>query len=245
MKEFALCEALNLGYFLETIDEKELEQGLRVLRVACDDAAFAKAPINTEAIEKLAAEQAGRINSQSDFTVELAKIKPKSLKARLGLLVTRSEPKFGRKKKGDEIEFAFSYYLYLLKQRAFPRIKVNANTGKGNTLRLAANLNKWRIVRKANLTAETDESLSRIASLRSATNRKLMQLLDLNIPEAGRKSFSNLTKLMELVSGENAELLLDAGFEASGFPPFISIDQVNRIYPHYKVPKPKGRRRKG
>jgi hypothetical protein len=245
LKEFALCEALNLGYSLETTDEKELEQGLRVLRMACDDAAFAKAPINAEAIEKLAAEQANRISSLPDFAAELAKIKPKSLKVRLSPLVTRSEPKFGRKKKGDEVEFAFSYYLYLLKQRAFPKTAFKENATKGESLRLAANLNKWRIVRKANLAAETDESLSRVASLRSATNRKLMQLLDLNIPEAGRKSFSNLTKIMELVSGENAELLLDAGFEASGFPPFISIDQVNRIYPHYKVPKPKGRRRKG
>ncbi len=245
MKEFALCEALNLGYSLETTDEKELEQGLRVLRAACDNAAFAKAPINAEAIEKLAAEQAKRISSQADFAVELAKIKPKSLKARLSSLVTRSEPKFGRKKKGDEVEFAFSYYLYLLKRRAFPKAAFKENAAKGNSLRLAANLNKWRIVRKANLTVEYDEALSRIASLRESASRKLMQLLGLDVPEAGRKSFSNLSKIMELASGENAELLLDAGFEASGFPPFISIDQVNRIYPHYKVPKPKGRRRKG
>lgn len=244
MKEFALCEALNLGYSLETADERELEQGLRVLREACDQAAFAKAPINARAIEKMAAEQAERISSPAGLAIELSKLKPKSLKAQLDPLVTRSEPKLGKKKKGDETEFAVSYYLHLLKQRAFQKPQFKANAPKGKSLRLIADLNGWRIVRKADLNAESDEALSRIASLRDAAGRKLMKLRGVEARENNKKSFSNLQKIAESLSGENAESMLDAEFEASGFPPFISIDQVNRVYPHYKVPKPKGRRRR-
>ncbi|MFA4946282.1 MAG: hypothetical protein WC607_01935 [Candidatus Micrarchaeia archaeon] len=248
----ALCEAETPGYVyrFEAFDENQLGEGLLALRAVATHQGFERAPIDRKAIEALARTASGKIKTLDDLKACLAGIKPNALKQELAGCVTRVDDPLGRKK-GDEVDFAFSYYLHLLKQGVYPLRLPPGSQGKKGLVRLASNLDKWVVIKKINLGAGDDEAVAGAASMRDAISRKLFKLrgiaADAWLAQFNRKSFAGLSKVIDSLperDGVNGELLLDAGFEANGFPTFISIEQSNGVYPYLKVPKPRGRQRK-
>lgn len=171
--------------------------------------------------------------------------------------------------KGEPVEIAFSAYLGELFDKTFPQEKVSWQK-KGSSpreIRLVANYAGWMAVKKVNLAvAEKKEVVAGCASIFATTKTKLCAILHPDFqafrdaflakyPE--RKSFSRLTEVLSAAEKELPKISAMAGgdklleqrlqklffyacFERAGFTPFVSTDQVSRIWPELKIPKPKG-----
>ena len=184
------------------------------------------------------------MKSFGEMLGELDSVKPRSLKASLAPYA--EEPK-GYSGKGDFRDFAVAYYLYCRFSPAFD-ITVPREKSSCNGALLAANTGGWRVVKRAN-TGEKEEAMAGLVGIFHSSVRKLAELNGVGGEELvkkhfKRKSFSSLKPFLEEVSGfdsEKRECLALKGFEAAGAAPFISIETVNKCYPKFKIPKPRGR----
>ena len=171
--------------------------------------------------------------------------------------------------KGEPVEIAFSAYLAELFDKTFSQEKISWQKA-GSTpreVRLVANYAGWMAVKKVNLAvAEKKEVVAGCASIFAATKTKLSSILHKDFaafletflakyPE--RKSFSRLCEILlaaekelpkisslaggdKLLENRLQKLFYYSCFERAGFAPFVSTDQVSRIWPELKIPKPKG-----
>lgn len=256
MKEFCLVEAFlpGVAYKYETENGQEgLEGALEKLRGLLTQRAFDYAPINRGDVEHLTQRQANKIRSLDDFKRALSELKPNPLRRELAPFTHTVEDPLG-KKKGDERDFAVSCYLAALKRRVFEPALPQSNTKpQKHFIRLAANTGGWVVVKKIVFEgAKKEEILAGMASMRAAVQRKLLQMngvageADAFATKFKRASFANLPLVIDSLptDAKKADLLLDAGFEFNGFPPFVAVQTVNEVYPALKIPKPKGRMKK-
>lgn len=253
--EFALFECFldDVSFRFEAKNEAGLQGLLEAARNVCSLKAFDFAPINQQGIQSLAKEKPKNLN---ELACALEKIKPLKLKRELEPFVERRELDEVRasKKKGDETDFAFSYYLFLLKQGVFPTRLPSNNAAKQKPfLRLAVNLGGWKAVKKADAaSAEKEEVLACMAGIRASATRKLAEMASpgFSAEEAlgvkPKKNFSRIPALLREVGNQSEqgflkEFLAESVFELSGFPCFVSTQQVSECYPWLKIPKPRGR----
>ncbi len=214
---------------------------LKAARDCCWRAQFAYAPIDREAIKA----QASPVKNFDEMLGELDSVKPRSLKNSLAQFV--EEPK-NYSGKGDFRDFAVAHYLYCRFSPAFDISVPKGGCAYGGA-RLAANTVGWRVVKRANAGGEKEETLAGLVGIFHSSARKLAELNGAGGEELvkkhfKRKSFSSLKPFLEEVSGlekEKRECLVLKGFEAAGAAPFISIETVNKCYPKFKIPKPRGR----
>jgi hypothetical protein len=214
---------------------------LKAARDCCWHAQFAYAPVDRKAIQR---EAGGAVKNFDEMLGELESVKPRSLKSSLAQFV--EEPK-GYSGKGDFRDFAVAHYLYCRFSPAFDIRVPNDECAYGGA-RLAANIEGWRVVKRANA-GEKEETLAGLVGIFHSSARKLAELNGAGGEELvkkhfKRKSFSSLKPFLEEVSGlekEKRECLALKGFEAAGAAPFISIETVNKCYPKFKIPKPRGR----
>lgn len=174
-----------------------------------------------------------------------------------------------KKQKGSPAEFAFSYYVYCLLSGIFARPQFKPAPAK--EIRLVANFGGWTAVRKVSLErGEKKEAVACCAIIFESVRKKLHQYLCAEGKQAEfdalsstffskfpeRKSFARVPEILSEAEKEIPAIrgLAEKGFEGQlldlfyslalervGYPPFISTDQVSRIYPDLKIPKPRGR----
>ncbi|MEK6924317.1 MAG: hypothetical protein AABW54_03710 [Candidatus Micrarchaeota archaeon] len=174
-----------------------------------------------------------------------------------------------RKPKGSPVEIATSAYLAELFDKAFPpeSLKWGKPTGKPREVRLAANLDAWIAVKKVNLqAAEGKEITAACAGIFNSARSKLQEFTPQEYRAATeqflakypeRKSFGRLAEILAAAASElpkitacaKGDAALEARlaklfyydcFERAGFTPFVSTNQVSRIWPELKIPKPRG-----
>lgn len=163
------------------------------------------------------------------------------------------------------------YFNCLLEKLFPPTVKFDSFPKPASEIRLAANFGGWMAVRKVNLqAAQKKEVVACSATIFESARKKLPEFLcaqakqeEYNslveaflakFPE--RKSFSRVPEILLAAEKEEPALaaLAEKGFDKPlldafycrvlaqvGFPCFVSTDQVSRIYPDLKIPKPRGR----
>lgn len=244
------CNLPNASCSLRVEGEEALQPTalVKTARDACWHSQFDYAPINKEAIKKLAGKPIKNFNEMVD---ELATIKTRSLKKELEQFTNIPKEYNG---KGDFRDFAASYYLYCKFTPAFNiQVPKQKTTTKG--VRLIANTPDWKIVKKAILRSKPEETMSGLTGIFYSTNRKLGEFNGLTLWDTTilvkdnfkRKSFSSLLPYIDALPELNdaaREYAILKGFEASGTAPFITIETVNKCYPQFKLRKPKGKKPK-
>lgn len=175
-----------------------------------------------------------------------------------------------KKEKGSPSEFAFSYFVSRLFDEVFPCPAFKQSTS-AKEIRLVANFGGWTAVRKVSLErGERKEAVACCATVFDSLSKKLPEFLcqqgksvEFNsFVESflskfpARKSFARVPEILLAAEKEEQKIvsLAEKGFEKHlldlfyshcmgqvGYPPFVSTDQVSRIYPELKIPKPRGR----
>lgn len=175
-----------------------------------------------------------------------------------------------KKEKGRPSEFALSYFLNCLFENVFVAPKL-APSPSAKEVRLVANVTGWQAVRKVSIEkGKPKEVVACCATIFDSVRRKLpsyacaqgktgeyeafVEAFLSKFPL--RKSFGRLGEILAAAASQEAsvaafaekgfeKLLLELFYyrvlEQVGFPPFVSTDQVSRIYPDLKIPKPRGR----
>jgi len=240
-------------------------EAVKDARAICFKKMFDYAPLVLNAIENLVSQKP---KTTEDIAAALSTIKPGVLENQLRSCVTTKPLEDEAKKKGDPVDFAWSYYLFLLFNSVFPQKIVEKGKPSKNEVRLAADLDGWMVVKKVDLSkAENKEVLAALAGMFNAANRKLAEFSASDFaafesfvektfakyPE--RKNFTRLpqvlrdataveNQLSQFASGEKLQALREffflKAFERCGFTPFVSTEQISGIYPELKIPKPRG-----
>ncbi len=163
------------------------------------------------------------------------------------------------------------YFNCLLEKMLPPAVKLVPPQKAPLEVRLVANFGGWMAVRKVSIERqERKEVVACCATIFESVRKKLPEFLcaqgkqeEYNsladsfisqFPE--RKSFSRLPEILLQAQKQEPAIaaLAEKGFEKPlldafycrvfaqvGFPCFVSTDQVSRIYPDLKIPKPRGR----
>jgi hypothetical protein len=238
-------------------------------RAICFKKMFDYAPLDLKTIEKMVLQKPKAIGEIASL---LSAIKPGVLEAQLRPSITFKPAVQADgvevKIKGDPVDFAWSYYLFLLFESVFPQKIASSGKPSKNEVRFAADYDSWMLVKKVDLAkAERKEVLAALSGMFNAANRKLadfsasdcaafdsfVEQTFAKYPE--RKNFSRLpqvlqdavaaeSRLAQFASGDKLQALREffflKAFERCGFPPFITADQISGVYPELKIPKPRG-----
>ncbi len=229
--------------------------------------AYDFAAIDNAGIAKFAEVEAKKTSSITDFISILRGIKPQLLETQLRPFCKddRSLERIIEKKLGPMTEIALCRYISFLFERIFPIQFRPSGKPQKKDFRFAANYKGWVAVRKANL--ELAENKEVLASLVHALGTICNKLPDLHENKEfftrlnallskypPRKSFGKLIALVEEMQkagifDESDPLLrkyaLMAALSQMGFPAYLSGESLEGIYPELKIPKPKGRIKKG
>lgn len=163
------------------------------------------------------------------------------------------------------------YFNCLLEKMLPPAVKLATASKAPSEVKLVANFGGWMAVRKVSIERqERKEVVACCATIFESVRKKLPEFFCAQGKEGEynsvvdsfiskfpeRKSFSRLPEILSAAEKEESKIvsLAERGFEKPlldafycrvfsqvGFPCFVSTDQVSRIYPDLKIPKPRGR----
>jgi len=257
--QFALFQASFPDYeysleLHEPISENDVAKLVSDARTICAQKMFDYAPLDRQKI----AELAPRPKTESQLAQEISSLKPSSLEEKLSAFITEKVPEPTDESKAKKAEarkkglakIALQYYLKAMLDSALPKPLPKSGKASKKEVRLAANTDEWKAVKKVATdgSVANKEVAAALAGIHDTLKRKQAELtpaLSALAEKLGepRKSMSALLAALPLAAQAPAEFkreAYEAVMAACGYSPYIDAETVGSAWPELKIPKPRG-----
>ncbi|MFH1106289.1 MAG: hypothetical protein V1787_00175 [Candidatus Micrarchaeota archaeon] len=252
----------------EGFSAQQALQAIDNARVAVKRALYNYAPVDLEGIQSLAQQHSAGVKDIKSLAAAIASTKPSQLEAMLQPVTKDGRPQeyLALKKCDSAVHVAISCYISQLYEKIYPLPPVrSAGKPAAEGFKIAASYGKWVLVRKSSQASEAKETFAALAATAETLDRKAAEMREggpesvqrLNAFLEARPSRRSLGKIPKMLEELESTGLLDGmpgGLEEyavaktlshCGYAPYCSIELVNGVYPELKIPKPRGRMKKG
>ncbi len=209
-------------------EEEQLNDVLPAMFVRALEPAVRWIGVDTDAVKKEAVEAVGK-GSWDERIQRLATMKP-SIKKRLEKIVDK-----------QLMPFAENYFVWCALSDFFNKVEEPSKSGMHDAIVFISRCPGWLVVKKRMYKqgVGVEEMGGTMCSILSSIFTKMVDVS----AKPGRKSIKALCKTLEK-KPEDLRAFLSSLY-AVGYQPNPDLMKLMKVYPHLKIPKPRGRLKKG